>query len=451
MGIGGFFRGLLAPTPAPTAAPRSPSSPTTPTLPPSSAATRQDSQPAPAILQREEILDRRNRLLGYRFCLRRGDDAPATNTEAFIKALMAADVRSFSERRLTVLPVPAFLSIDRLKPLAGPHTLFLLESDAPHSLLPAEALKPQLTAMQAETLKVALDLGTVDEIDSLLPLLDTVFADLHNTSLTTLPRIVRRLKTAAPTLRLAAAGTTSWAEKRMADHWGFDLCLGYFPTEYAGEESSGEASLESSKASLIILLNHLQNDDATAAELADIAKRDPDIALNLLKLANSPVAGLNSPATSIEQAIIVLGRAPLYRWLLVAMFRVGKGHDRDEALLELALTRARFLETVAASILDRKGCDELFLVGLLSTLDVLLAMPLAKVLAQIQVAPAVRSVLLDNEGPLARYLMLALAMERGRAEQAQRFASELNIPLAALESASIDALHWAESAMRGEL
>ena len=34
----------------------------------------------------------------------------------------------------------------------------------------------------------------------------------------------------------------------------------------------------------------------------------------------------------------VLGRERLYRWLTVAMFRVGKTRDRDEALLEVAMT-----------------------------------------------------------------------------------------------------------------
>ena len=76
-----------------------------------------------------------------------------------------------------------------------------------------------------------------------------------------------------------------------------------------------------------------------------------------------------------KQAILVLGRQRLYRWLTVAMFRVGKTRDRDEALLEVALTRARFLETVADSSLGKKDCDELFLVGLLSLFDVLLAIP----------------------------------------------------------------------------
>ncbi|MCP5267972.1 MAG: HDOD domain-containing protein [Zoogloeaceae bacterium] len=443
MGIGSFFGRLLATAdaskPEGQTAPEAitPPAPTAPSAPIA----------APALLQREEILDRRNRLLGYRFSLRHSDDQPADNTEALLRAFAAADVRGFAERRLTVLPVPPSLPVQQMKPLAGKNTVFLLgNGDA--SPLSAAVLRPQLEAMQAAELKAAVDLSAVDDLNSLLPLLDTVFADLRTTSLTALPRIVSRLKTAAPALRFAASGTASWAEKRMADHWGFDFCLGYFPTESEAENT--QDSLDNSKASLIILLNHLQNDDATVPELAEVAKRDPDITFQLLKLANSPAVGLNSPASSIEQAIVVLGRAPLYRWLLVAMFRVGKGRDRDEALLELALTRARFLETVAGKVLDRKGCDELFLVGLLSTLDVLLAMPLAKILSQIQVTPAVRSVLLDSEGPLARFLLLAMAMERGRAEQAQRLANDLGISIDTLESASLNALRWAESAMSGE-
>ena len=49
---------------------------------------------------------------------------------------------------------------------------------------------------------------------------------------------------------------------------------------------------------------------------------------------------------------------------------------------------------------------------------------------------------------MGRYLRLAIAVEKGRAENVGRLAGQLLIPLADIESASAEALAWAEDAVR---
>lgn len=158
--------------------------------------------------------------------------------------------------------------------------------------------------------------------------------------------------------------------------------------------------------------------------------------------------GLTQPVQSLEQAIMVLGRSMLYRWLVVSMFRVGQARDRDETLLEIALARARFMELVGQSSMPQSRCDELFLVGLISLFDLLFSIPLPRILQKISVSEDVRRVLLDSEGPYGRFLMLAIAVEKGRADQALKLASALGIDAETLGKTSQAALAWAETAMR---
>jgi EAL and modified HD-GYP domain-containing signal transduction protein len=158
--------------------------------------------------------------------------------------------------------------------------------------------------------------------------------------------------------------------------------------------------------------------------------------------------GLPQPVTSIDQAIMVLGREQLYRWLSIGVFRAGAGSPRDEVLLELALSRGRFLELIGRGRHGKAECDELFLVGLLSLLDSLLGVPMARVVERMHLSAAMRDVLLQSEGPLGRYLMLAIAVEKGRVEAVDRLATQLSIPLAEIETASAEALTWAEEALR---
>lgn len=446
MGIGTFFSRLVArhgdePAPAPA-----------PPTPQAAAEQRDDAhqqrRQAEAILHREEVLDGRNRLYGYRFSLRAGEGEAPLDESAFFSALTTTGIGAFVQRRLAVIPIsPEAVAAGRHAELAGPHAVFLL--DLRHGALATEAWLGLLQAIRNSGARTGLTgLSSVASAEALLAQTDAVFLDLTEFSLAALPRFAHNLRLTAPGLLLAATGVHSWAERRMCASWSFDWCLGHFAV--TPDEEEKESRLDQSRVTVMELLNHLQNDDVTDAELGDVAKRDPNIAFHLLRLANSPAVGLVTSVASLEQAIMVLGRHQLYRWLLVSMFRVGKSRDRDEALLELALSRARFLEAVAVPVLPKAGRDELFLVGLLSLMDLLLAMPMHRILGHLNLGEAVRQVLMDSTGPYARFLMLALAVEKGLTARAVGLANDLGIPAQVMETASIDALRWAEAAMRGE-
>lgn len=446
MGIGTFFSRLVARQGDP--ADRASPTPRAAAVAAPSADNREARRQADAILHREEVLDSRNRLYGYRFSLRSGEEGVSVDESAFLSALAATDIRVFCQRRLAIIPIsPEAVAAGRHVDLAAPHAVFLL--DLRHGSPAADAWLPLLQTIRGSGARVGLTgLTSVVAAEALVANADAAFLDLTEFSLAALPRFAHNLRLAAPRLLLAATGVNSWAERRMCASWGFDWCLGHFAV--TPDEEEKEARLDQSRVTVMALLNHLQNDDVTDAELGDVAKRDPNIAFHLLRLANSPAVGLITPVASLEQAIMVLGRHQLYRWLLVSMFRVGKARDRDEALLELALSRARFLETVAVPVLPKPGRDELFLVGLLSLMDLLLAMPMGRILEHLNLGQAVQKVLMESTGPYARFLMLALAVEKGATSRAVALADDLGIPAAVMETASIDALRWAEAAMRGE-
>ena len=419
------------------------------TSPPADAAAQRvaQRQAAEDMLQREEILDARNRLCGYRFRPAGGiPDGQAE--ERFLAALAGIDIADFAQRRLALIPItPEAVSAGAHLPLVGrrsPNRIHFL-IDLGQGKAPLDQCLAALQAITAAGAQAAVTgLSLAPELAPLLAAAQLALLDLNDCELSHFQRLARSLKNSAPHLELAADNVPSWPERRMCGAWGIDYCLGPFTTQADAEEAEGK--LDESRLILMEMLN-LIRDEADLAELGAVAKKDPGIALQVLSLANSPAAGLASPVSSLEQAILVLGRQRLYRWLTVAMFRVGKTRDRDEALLEVALTRARFLEIVADGSLGKKDCDELFLVGLLSLFDVLLAMPLAKVLEPMHLAPPVKEVLLHSQGPYARYLQLALAVERGRSAQAAELAEALGIELASLGSANLLALAWAEEAL----
>jgi EAL and modified HD-GYP domain-containing signal transduction protein len=113
---------------------------------------------------------------------------------------------------------------------------------------------------------------------------------------------------------------------------------------------------------------------------------------------------------SVEQAVMLLGRAELRRWLSVMLMSAAAGRQASAALQEDALTRGRLLEALAR----RQGVAQpelLFTVGLLSRLHLLLQMPLSQALEPLRLSDEVRLALLHGQGPWADYLALADELE----------------------------------------
>ena len=447
MGLRTFFNRLFDETaalPAPKREIRPQASPAAPFPPDAAREASARRAAANALLHREEVLDARNRIYGYRFSMRPVSDAAPPTEQAFLDALDDAAVAAFAQRRLALIPISAeAVGRGAHERLAAPHAMFLL--DLRQARLPQDEWLALAGSIHASGSRVAL--AGIDDPAQAAPLAaaaDLLLFRFADSSPMHIERLARELRTQRPQTALGMEGLPSWAERRMCASWGFEYCLGDFLATQDGDDK--ETAIDQNRLLLIELLNRLR-DEADLAEIAQEAKKDPGIAFQVLAMANSPASGLVNPVSSLEQAILVLGRERLYRWLLVSMFRIGSTRDRDEALLEVALARARFMETIAAGSLPRKSCEELFLVGLLSLFDLLLAVPMPQVLSRMQLAEPVVDVLLHSRGPYARHLMLALALEKGRAAQAVDLAAALGIPADGLQTASMAALAWAGKAL----
>lgn len=397
-----------------------------------------------AVLQRDEIIDGRTRICGYRFSARLPGAPGLIDPQATCEVLRGNNVSAFAERRLALIPIQVQHWSDfDYKPLVGPRTAFLLK--LPNGPQQVDRWREVATAIRAAGARVALqDADLARDRDLVAEHAAYFLLDYSAFTLPNFEQAAAALRRGLPQLELIAENVESWAERRYCAALGIAYCMGGFTTSADQEQQSGD--IDQSRLVLIEMLNLLRR-DADLSEIARAAKRDPAVAVKLVAMANSPLLSLSHSVAGIDQAIMLLGREQLYRWLSIGMFRAGAGLPRDEVLLELALARGRFLELIGHGRHGKAGCDELFLVGLLSLLDSLLGVPMARVVERLHLSDEIRGVLLKSEGPLGRYLMLAIAAEKGRADQVGRLAELLAIPLKDIEAASSAALAWAEEAV----
>jgi EAL and modified HD-GYP domain-containing signal transduction protein len=416
------------------------------------ARTAESQSPTPpedseAFLFREEVLDARNRLCGYRFTPMEitGSVVPEP---LFFKALEDARIVQFAERRRAFIPMGIDAVVfNRHAALVAPNAFFIIderEVSGDHA-----KLEGRLSAIRGAGGRTGVS-GFTAEMSAagFLATTDLVIFSMGDPAFSRVPDAISTLRSTHPAIEIAIEGVNSWAERRLCAAWSVDYCLGAFLSSI--DENEKEGVLDQSRLTAMEMLNLLRR-DADLSELADVAKRDPGATFRLLNWANSSAMGRSTTINSLQQAMVVLGREQLCRWLMVSMFRRGQNRERDESLLEVALTRARFLEQVTAPGLSGAQRDELFLVGLMSVFDVLLSMPMSKVLSHMNLSTAVQDVLLRSEGPYARFLMLALTLERGSAEQIGRRVAAMGIDVHSLEDSRRSAFEWAQQALTGPL
>ena len=398
---------------------------------------------APVVVHRDEIIGERSRITGYRFQARRvGSSVPPPPVQA-VAALMADNVRLIAERRMALIPLAVLdWSAADWRPLIAPHTTFLLEVTPNDEN--GEAWLAVIDEIKSAGGRIALGSAVIDHQRTVIGRTDLVIIDYRAYAFETFERLAKKLKATYPHLLLAVDNIASWAEHRLCQSLGIRASLGGFAATPDDEDKKDK--LNQSRLVLIEMLNMIRQ-NADLIDLVPVAKRDPAITVKLLNMANSPMAGLSFPVGSVDQALMVLGRDAVYRWLSLGLFRAGSD-GRDETLLEIALLRARFLELVASPVCSKKECDELFLVGLLSLLDSLLGLPMKQALERIALPEKVVNVLLKNEGPFGRFLMLALAMERGRYELTTKIAEQLGLTEDSLDRCRAEAAAWVEDALQ---
>jgi EAL and modified HD-GYP domain-containing signal transduction protein len=436
MGLVSFFRGLFGGRPETQSFDDPFGSKVLPSaVPPAPPPPKRDPQ---LNVRRDEVIGDKARLAGYRFSVRRSGRGCACTPSAMIEALLADNVHVLAQRRMALIPISPddWLAAD-FSPLIAPRTTFLV------SVTTSDTPVPVLQAIRSAGGRTAMDSADVARHPDVLPLLNAVSIDYTAYSLEGFLGLAATLKHTHPELDLIADHIGSWPEHRMAQGAGVHYSLGGFAA--SPDEDEVKKNINQNRLVLIEMTNLLRR-EADLAELEEVAKRDPGVAVKLVEMANSPLAGLTSPVASLNQALMMLGREAMFRFLSLGIYR-SAGRPLDETLLELALRRARFMELIGQHIRSKKECDELFLVGMLSMIDSLLGMPMDKVLERMTLPTVIIDVLLRSEGPYGHFLLLAMSVERGRDNQIPRLAEDLGVTVETIHDCSREAFAWTEAAM----
>lgn len=399
---------------------------------------------------REAILDRHEKIAGYEFSLSERLQSRLNEKslllhkvydDALLRNLALHDIQQLLGNRIAFVHLSAASLanplLDRLSPANTVLMLDAGEAALPADLAEAAARHRQrgikvgwlLRKPQAAAAPAIADADMV-QIDAL------AFDGLQ---IRTLTRDLPARRTAGlPKLAFIARNLLTFDDFSLCFNSGFDYFQGPFVTS---RENWQAPKSDIDRLHFITLLN-LVRQGAEYSTIADEMRQEPVLTFKLLRYLNSPLLGLQQKIASVSQALVVIGRDKFYRWLSLLLFSVRDQGYRERILTEQALTRGRFLETLAGKGNVPAEGNDLFLLGLFSLLDLLLGQPLAEIVARVQLPDAVGDALLGGQSAWRDALDLALAYESGEEARLNEAAARCRLDAGQVSEAALDALGW---------
>jgi len=208
---------------------------------------------------------------------------------------------------------------------------------------------------------------------------------------------------------------------------------------------------QAASRALALQLVQLVSADADTHEIEALLRQDPTLSYHLLRLVNSLGMGTGRRVTSFSQAILILGRSQLRRWLNLMLFSSREADQRSAMLLARVSVRARAMELLSkAAGQDKPHQEQAFMTGMFSLLGVLFGMPLAEVLKPLSISVSVQQALLAREGELGQLLDVVEAAEHDDIAALTQGLQALQIDNAGFNQIMADAYLWMQGVSVGK-
>ncbi|WP_018872180.1 EAL and HDOD domain-containing protein [Thioalkalivibrio sp. ALJ16] len=363
----------------------------------------------PIFVGRQPIFDDQEKLIGFELLFRAGhlDTASVTDGDLATSDLLRS----------------AFVDIG-LEHLVGEHLAFVnltrgfLEHEVITSLPPQQVVLEILEDIEIDT-EVLAAVRRLKQQGFRIALDDYQFQE-HHAELVELADLVKldvltlghaRIEQEVTSLRqfgvdLLAEKVETPEDYAHCRRLGFRMFQGFhlsYPHVIEGQR------LESLELALLRLLRALQAPDPAPRELEELIAAEPGLAIQLLRIANSPAYRGARATESLHDAILRLGQGRIKRLAMLMVLRGSAGQTHG---LEQVMIRARMGMLMARALgLPAAECERYFTLGMLSGLDRVLGVPLRRILGELHLSAEMEQALLEGSGPLAPLLATIAAFE----------------------------------------
>ena len=400
---------------------------------------RNSYKPGTRFVARQPILTRDENVFGYELLFRDGvldyfhcaDGEAASRSTLDSSMLMGLDVLC-GNRRAFVNCTREVLLKDYITLLPPQQTVVeVLETVEPDDLVISACQR-----LKEKGYLIALDdfVGNDPRLP-LTDLADILKVDLRRTTASERLMLVKRY---GPwRCRLLAEKVETREEFLAAREAGFVYFQGYF---FRRPEMMVTREIPANRLNYLRMMEAVSRPELDNNVIENLVKGEASVCYRLLRYLNSAAFAFQSEIHSVRHALSLMGERETRRWVrLVATLAAGQ--QKSDELVVMALVRARFCELLSPKI--QHGDSDLFLLGLLSLIDVMLEVPMAQVLEKVPVDHETKSVLLGGASRLRPLYQLMLARESGDWENSAELARQLQLNESTVAETYWHAMQWA--------
>jgi EAL and modified HD-GYP domain-containing signal transduction protein len=404
------------------------------------------SHPGKRFVARQAILTADEKVFGYELLFRDGIENFFTATDPDAASRSALNTSMLIGLDVLCDGRQAFLNCTREVLLNDYVTLFPSTQtvvEVLETVPPDDAVVEACRRLKQAGYSIALDDFAVnDPRESLTDLADILKVDLRATSSADAAAMVKRYGPSRCCMLAEKVETREEFSSTKKD--GFLYFQGYF---FRRPEILTAHEIPANQLNYLRMLTAVSRPELDVREIENLVKSEASLCYRLLCYLNSPVFGFSSEIHTVRHALGILGEREVRRWIrLVATLGAGQGKTSD--LVLAALVRARFCELLSPKL--QRGDSDLFLMGMLSLMDILLEIPMRQVLENVAVDHECKTVLLGQASPLLPFYQMMLAQESGDWKTVSILAPQLALTEADIANVYWQAMQWARQVSAGK-
>ena len=276
-----------------------------------------------------------------------------------------------------------------------------------------------------------------DEYKPLVDLADIIKIDFHQTRGDERREIVERFKECG--IKFLAEKVETVEEFEKAISYGYDYFQGYF---FCKPIIISERDIPISKLSVLELINEINMPEVEFEKLEEIIKHDLSLTYRLLRFINSAYFNFSMKVESIRHVLLLIGMREVKKWAsIISLAAIGE--DKPVELLNVSLVRARFCESIAEEIGQKRNEHNFFMMGLFSLVDALLDRHMEDVLKDIYIEAEVKEALLGEENIYSDVCNLVIAYEKGDWENVKDYSEKIGVNEIVLPTYYFSSTKWA--------
>ncbi|WP_418222698.1 EAL and HDOD domain-containing protein [Clostridium isatidis] len=224
-----------------------------------------------------------------------------------------------------------------------------------------------------------------------------------------------------------------------AKELGFRYFQGYYyskPSIFLGKD------IKIKNSSIFLILAELIKEDSNFEKIENMIKRDVALTYKFFKFINSSYFNFIEKISSIKEAIMLIGKEELMKWLSVLSVIELSSNGNDEHTSNTVI-RAKFCERIA-ELIEYEKKEDAFLVGLFSNLHLMMDKDLKNLLKDLPINNNIKEALLGEESILRNILDLVLAYEKVQEDKIKKLCNIIGVDEGKLWDLYFYSLDWSK-------